>query len=130
MSEQMEPVKRWNLFARELEDILAAYNLGLGHLDDRVGIHREKVRRLIQSLRVPKSFSILNTEEMDLLVQTLQLGNEEVLRLRTALLATAIERTLMDRINPDDALLAAEQTFPLLLNALHEQTRVRLYDKH
>ena len=82
MSEHLEQAKRWNLFARELEDILASYNLGLGHLDDRDGIHREKVRRLIQSLRAPKSFPVLNTEEMDLLVQTLQLGDEEVLRLR------------------------------------------------
>jgi len=121
MSEHLEQAKRWNLFARELEDILASYNLGLGHLDDRDGIHREKVRRLIQSLRAPKSFPVLNTEEMDLLVQTLQLGDEEVLRLRAALLATAIERTLMDRINQDEALLAAEQAFPLILKALHEQ---------
>src|SRR5690242_17036365 len=112
MTEQMGLVKRWNLFARELEDILATYNLGLGHLEDRVGIHREKVRRLILSLRRPKSFPILNTEEIDLLVQKLPLVAEEVLRLRAAILVTSIEKALMDSINQDAALLVAEQTFP------------------
>ena len=41
----------WNLFARVLQEILADYGLGLGHLDDRTDIHPEKVRRL---QRVPQ----------------------------------------------------------------------------
>jgi hypothetical protein len=44
--------RRWNLFAREMEDLLLARRLGLGHLDDRAGIHREKVRRLRRSLQL------------------------------------------------------------------------------
>src|SRR5690242_18013470 len=107
MDDQSASGKRWNLFARELADILAVNHLGLGHLDDRAGIHREKVRRLIQSLSAPKSFPVLNAEEMELVIQKFQLGDEDVLRLRAALLATSIEKTLMDRINQDDALLAA-----------------------
>jgi hypothetical protein len=124
MDDQSASAKRWNLFARELEDILATYNIRLGHLDDRAGIHREKVRRLIQSLSTPKSFPVLNTEEMEQVIQTFQLSDEEVLRLRAALLATSIEKTLMDRINQDDALLAAEQAFPTILKALREQVSV------
>lgn len=121
MGDQISSAKRWNLFARELQDILATYNLGLGHLDDRAGIHREKVRRLTQSLYTPKSFPVLNPEELEQVIQTFQLSDEEVLRLRAALLATSIEKTLMDRIHQDDALLAAEQAFPIILKALREQ---------
>lgn len=113
--------KRWNLFARELEDILAKRNLGLGHLDDRAGVHREKVRRLIQSLRTPKSFPVLNAEEINRIAEEFVLNETEVLQLRAAVLATSIEKTLMDRINQDDALLAAEQLFPTIFKALQEQ---------
>lgn len=113
--------RRWNLFARTLEEILAAYNLGLEQLEERAGIQRDKARRLVQSLRTPKIFPVLNTEEMDLVIRALQLGDDEVLQLRAALLATSIEKMLMDRINQDDALLVAEQSLPLILKALREQ---------
>ena len=66
-------MKRWNIFARELEDILASRGLRLGHLDDRAGIHREKVRRLRQSLLRPKSFPVLNPSEMEAVAETFQL---------------------------------------------------------
>jgi hypothetical protein len=36
--------------------------------------------------------------------------------LNAAILATAIERMLMDRINSEDALLAAEQILPIIGN--------------
>jgi hypothetical protein len=121
MADQTSSAKRWNLFARELENILATHHLGLGHLDDRAGIHREKVRRLIQSLSSPKSFPVLNVEEMEQVIRVLQFNEEEVLHLRAALLATSIEKTLMDRIEQDDALLASEQVFPIILKALQEQ---------
>src|SRR5436190_2098089 len=103
--------KRWNLFARELENILAARGLKLGLLDDRVGIHREKVRRLQQSLLTPKRFPVLNPEEIDLLVQAFHLSEGEWVRLQAAMLATAIERMLMERIDQDNALLASEQIY-------------------
>lgn len=117
------PPKRWNLFARELEDVLAAYQLGLGHLDDRAGIHREKVRRLKQSLLTPISFPVLNVDEIEQVSEQLQLSYDDILRLRAALLATSIEKTLMDRIPQEDALLAAEQILPILLAALREQMK-------
>lgn len=112
--------KRWNLFARELEDILTAHGLRLGQLDDRpdLSIHREKIRRLQQSLLMPKSFPVLNPQEIDLLVETFELSQEEHVRLRAALLATAIERMLMGRIDLDNALLASEQIQMILYRTL------------
>ncbi len=47
MPDSVVMLPRWNIFARELESILAARGLRLSHLDDRgVVFHREKVRRL------------------------------------------------------------------------------------
>jgi hypothetical protein len=110
--------RRWNLFARELEDILKDRNLRLGHLDDRAGINREKVRRLQQSLLTPKSFPVLNPDEIDLIAEEFALSDEERVRLRAAVLATAIERMLMNRIDQDNALLASEQTLTILRASL------------
>lgn len=97
-------MKRWNIFARELADILARRGLRLGHLDDRAGIHREKVCRLRQSLAGPRSFPVLNPDEMDAVAATLHLATYKILHLRAAVLAAAIEEQLMERI----ALLIAE----------------------
>ncbi len=113
-----QPNKRWNLFARELEDILTAHNLHLGLLDDRVGIHREKIRRLQKSLLTPKSFPVLNPAELELLAATFNLSEEEQARLRAALLATAVERMLMSRIDQDNALQASEQIQTVLRDTL------------
>ncbi len=108
----------WNLFARVLQEILSAHGLTLGHLDDRMQLHPEKVRRLQRSLQVPKSFPVLNPDEMERLVAVVRLSRSEKTRLRAALLATAIEAMLMDRIRPPDALRAAEQILPVLEQAL------------
>jgi len=121
MADQNISMMRWNIFARELESILVKRQLHMGQLDDRVGIHPEKVRRLRQSLLIPKSFPVLNTEEMEILNEKLQLTNAEQVQLRAAVLASAIERMLMDRINQADALLATEQLLPLLSQALQQQ---------
>lgn len=112
--------RRWNIFARVLEDILEAHNMRLGMLDDRMEIHREKVRRLQQSLLTPKHFPILNPEEIQHLVDELCLTEEERNRLRAAVLATAIEATLMERIDQDSALLAAEQIYPTILASIQK----------
>ena len=123
MTGQPPSEKRWNLFARELENILAVHNLSIGQLDDQIGIHREKVRRLKQSLLLPKSFPVLNTEEMEQVVDALSLDDAEVMRLRAAILAVAIERILMDRINQDDALLATEQLLPVISKAMQQEVQ-------
>jgi hypothetical protein len=114
------PPGGWNLFASVLQEILAAHGLGLGHLDDRANIHREKVRRLQRSLKVPKSFPVLNIDEMERVITTFGLNRKEKIRLRAAVLATSIEETLMDRISPDDALKAAEQILGIIEQALQE----------
>jgi hypothetical protein len=110
----------WNLFARILQEILATHELGLGHLDDRAHIHPEKVRRLQRSLKVPKSFPMLNSDELTQIVAVFQLSRREKMRLRAAILATSVEATLMNRINQDDALRAAEQILPIIEQALEE----------
>ena len=110
----------WNLFARILQEILASHGLGLGHLDDRAHIHPEKVRRLQRSLAIPKSFPMLNSDELVQIIAVFQLNRREKMRLRAAVLATSIEATLMDRINQDDALRAAEQILPIIEQALGE----------
>jgi hypothetical protein len=117
-----EQARGWNIFARELQDVLSKYGLKLEQLDDRVGIHREKVRRLVHSLKTPKSFPVLNVDEMEQLTTAVHLAEDDIARLRAALLATSIERLLMSRIKPDDALLAVEQLFPLLLQTLETES--------
>lgn len=110
----------WNIFARVLQEILAAHGFRLGHLDDRAKVHSEKVRRLQRSLSVPKSFPLLAFEEMECVIDAFKLDRQEQIRLTAALLATSIEATLMDRINRDDALVAAEQILPIIERALQD----------
>ena len=112
----------WNIFAQELQSILQKYGMDLGHLDDRVGIHREKVRRLKRSLFSPSSLPVLNRDEMDMLSKTLPLSQDDLLSLRAALLATSTQRMLSDRVSPIDARLAAEQMLPIVRDALIAQT--------
>jgi hypothetical protein len=122
---------RWNLFARELEDILAARSLRLGHLDNRKDefgaplVHREKVRRLQHSLQTPKSFTVLNPEELERVMAVFEFNREERIGLYAALLATSVEVALMDRIDPHSALQAAEQILPALRQALHDPDQAK-----
>lgn len=120
MNDHEMPRGGWNLFARVLQEILAAHGVGLGHLDDRAHIHREKVRRLQRSLKIAKSFPVLNIDEMEEVIAVFGLNRAEKIRLRAALLATSIEETLMDRIHPQDALRAAEQILGIIELALQE----------
>ncbi len=121
MVNQDTPVRRWNIFARELEDILAARGVRLEDLDNQLPVLPEKVRLLSQSLLQPGSFPLLSYEEMEQVIQKWHLNDAEVMRLRAAILAASIEEMLMERIDQDDALLAAEQLFPIVVNALQKQ---------
>src|SRR5215472_5210669 len=101
MVEQSIYPVRWNIFARELENILRSHDLRLGQLDDRgIVLHPQKVWRLQQSLLSPTHFPILNPEELERLVAYLNLSKAEQDRLHAAIVATGVERTLMDRIQP------------------------------
>ena len=112
----------WNIFARELEKILDVRRLQFKHLDTH-GIvdHREKVRRLKQSLTSPKHLTTLNPNEMERLITKMQLTALEQVGLIAALLATAVEMTLMDRVESDVALTAANDVFVILFAAMKDQ---------
>lgn len=113
---------QWNIFARELADVLQIHGLRIGHLNDRgIVFYPEKVRRLQQSLKAPAHFPVLNPEELERLNTIVDLSDEERSRLRAALIATAVERTLMDRLDPTTALMAANDVFEICLAAMHEQ---------
>lgn len=115
-------IRHWNIFARELEAILAKRGLRLSHLDDRgVVFHREKVRRLQQSLKSPRHLTTLNPHEIERLVAIMQLTELEQRRLQAALLATAVEMTLMDRIDSQTALMASDDVFHILFAAMKAQ---------
>jgi len=119
--------RRWNIFARELQDILAAHQLRLGQLDDLgLGIHREKVGRLQRSLHSSAHFPTLSPEEIDRLISAIQLTVLEQLQIRSALLATAVERILMDRIDPQIAYMAADDVFNILFAAMRAQPSTTL----
>lgn len=116
---------RWNIFARELELILARRNLRLNHLysskDDQGPIvHPEKVRRLQRSLATPKSLATLNPDEMRRVTDAFVLAKGELACLRAALLATAVERLLLDRVEAHIALQAADEAFQALLRAINQ----------
>lgn len=107
--------KHWNIFARELAAIFAARNLRLEALADQRTIFPDKARRLAQSLSEAGSFPILNADEMAAVTHTFHLSHDEVLHLKAALLATAIEKTLMAQIDQDPALSIADTAFRQIL---------------
>ena len=112
----------WNIFARELQNVLGARGLRLGHLDDRgVVQHPEKVRRLQQSIDTPTHFPVLNPEELDRLFTTMNLTDVEQRSIRAALLATAVERVLMDRLEPEAALMAANDVYEICLAIMRDE---------
>lgn len=112
----------WNIFVRELEAILTRRGLRLSHLDDRgIVLHREKVRRLQQSRKSPRHLTTLNPDEIERLIRTMQLTDLEQKQLRAALLATAVEMILMDRIDPQTALMASDDVFHILFAAMKAQ---------
>jgi hypothetical protein len=112
---------RWNIFARVLEDILAAHGARIGQIDDRTAIHREKVARLQRSLDDPGRIHTLNPDELREVRMAFGLTPDEVLRLRAAMVAASIQKTLLDRISAEDARLAAEELYPSLLESLRHR---------
>lgn len=119
MPDSAARLPRWNIFARELEAILADHGWELGYLDDRgVVYNREKVRRLQKSLRSPGHLATLNPEEMERLIAILHLDEQEQKRLQASLLATAVERTLLDRVDRETAFTASQDVFTILLAAM------------
>ncbi len=73
--------KRWNIFARMLEDILTQHGYRLGHLDDRAGIHPTTVSRLQHSLRQPATYPTLNPSDLEAVIDIFHLNESEQLSL-------------------------------------------------
>lgn len=111
----------WNLFAQELEEILQAHHQRLSALDPRLGIAEDRARRLQQSLHLSANLPVLSPEELDTLEIALPLSSEESIRLRAALLATAVEQMLADRIGRERAVQAVKSIVPLLRAGIQEQ---------
>jgi len=116
---------RWNIFARELEIVLEAHSFRLGQLlSQRIVFSSQKINRLKHSLTSSAHLTTLNPEEMERLINIMQLDDLEQKRLNAALLATAVEMTLLDRIDPHTALMAADDVFRILFDALQVQPNV------
>jgi len=108
---------KWNIFARVLEKILHGHGYTLWQLRQLAEIHTEKIGRINRSLHEPK-FNVLSPEDLDKTIVVCGFTPDETFQIRAAVLATAIEKMLMDRINANDALMAAEQVYPILYRAL------------
>lgn len=118
----------WNIFARVLAGLLAKRGYGLTDLY-HAGIYREEVRRLRRSLQKPGTFPVLNPTELQRISARYTLTPAEIWSLRAAVLATAVQRLLYGRIPAEDARLAAQEIFPLLIEAIG-QTRVSPVWRH
>jgi hypothetical protein len=117
---------QWNYFAEVLEAVLKEENSSwrLSSLDDKgvIGerVHPEKVRRLLQSQKVPGKFPVLNPDELEHVIKTFGLEAYH-LRLRAAILATSIQKFLHEReMSPESALKAAQIIMPAIFQALQE----------
>jgi hypothetical protein len=107
----------WNCFARELQAVLGIRGKTLNHLE-QAGVYREEIRRLRRSLLVHNSFPLLTPRQMEMVIFHYGLIADEVLRLRAAIVVTAIQRTLFRRISADEALEASNEIFPIVLRAM------------
>jgi hypothetical protein len=117
------PEPRWNIFAAVLEDLLDAKNKdwGLGILDDRAGINREKVRRLRLSLEQPGHCYVLNADELAQVCAAFGWGWDIKVQLIAATLAAGMEDKLLDRIMPIPALEATKLLLPVVTAALRAE---------
>jgi hypothetical protein len=113
---------RWNIFARELEIVLRKHGFQMGQLVSQgIVFNSQKIVRLQRSLTSAKHLSTLSPEEMERLITIMQLDDLEQKQLNAALLATAVERILLDRIEPLVALMAANDVFHILFEAMQNQ---------
>ncbi len=111
----------WNPFARELVAILMAHHIFLKELHQHISVLPDKVRRIALSLTSPSTFPLLIYPEIDQLVQVCGLTGAEFQRLQAALITTAIEKLLINRLRPEIALQIANTVFPLIVQALAGQ---------
>lgn len=104
---------RWNIFARTLETIVRSHGSELSQLDNlherdedrlkpegdvRELVHREQLRRLITSLNIPGSFTVLNPDDVERIGRYFRFSHVEWRQLSVALLANAVQRLVYDRL--------------------------------
>ncbi len=113
-----------NIFARELALVLAAHGKELSSLfsihSPDIAIHPSTVTRLKRSLLEPITV-LLNAEQLSMLQEQLSLTDEEMRRLRAALLSETVHRVLAGRMAVDAAAELAEVLFQMLLNTNSDQ---------
>ena len=117
------PEGGWNLFARVLQEILTAHGADIGELDDypAVCLHKEKVRRLQKSIHENiLTFPMLTTDEIERVGAAFHISEREKLRLRAAVLATAIEIILVNHINEYRTMTAAEEILLIVERAFQD----------
>jgi hypothetical protein len=115
-----EQDRHWNIFAWELQRILATHNYLLSTLQ-QAGISQDKVQRLQESLYTSPGVPVLNPAELTLLRQTLSFSDEELTCLHAALLAAAIQQVLIEHIDKD-------QTFHMA-SLMYESARTSLWEQ-
>jgi site-specific recombinase XerD len=112
--------KVYNIFAKELEQLLQAHNAWIGQLNDHpsIRLHPQLVNRLKRSLEFAKPLVTLNPDDLQKVIRAYKMSDKEATRLKAAVLATAIERALMDRIPDGIALMASQTILELLYEAM------------
>ena len=112
--------KRWNIFARELEALLAIRRARIEALPEEIGLFPDTARRLVQSLSKPDLFPVLNAEEIEALNHKYRLTPDEDLRLNAATIAASLEETLIAYLDQETALSIADSEFLQILAALRQ----------
>lgn len=117
-----DTITDWNIFAAELQTILAAHEGATLWSLQRAGVHARTISRLLTSLGSPKSFPILNAEEMSFVRNTFHLTTREFQRLMAAIMAASIEARLMNRMNQHLAYQATKRIFIALAEVIEQDS--------
>ncbi len=115
----------YNIFVRELEAVLKTKpkKKGISQLTELpFYIHPMKIARLLASRHSPKHLAILNPTDLEAIMDHFEFDQKERLRIKAAIMATAVERVLIDRIDAELALHAADEVFSILYHAMSRAT--------
>lgn len=140
-----------NIFARELERVLNKHGLTISKLDDlkiiseptpkvtpkdtsenelpKISNHIERatVGRLNKSLKSPSTLPVLSPADLLFVKAAVPLTDDEYKQLLAAVLATAIERILMDRIELEGAYMITEEVLKMMITAMDSKDQSELF---